>query len=371
MSPGAGARKRLGGVAGVVGVGGGFALGCGCRDAKAVAVAASSTSASPYSSATATDTSTATTASWRGARAAPHHPSSASGSTGTLTVPSASSSSFLWEDADGDAGEEVDCKQREGPAATASFSGLLRQLNELEQSVVSWGRKSTSKDCLSPPLPPPPPVPARPVKQRVAHSGGDSKEGQGNFSPPRPPPTSFQLQTTQQHRKAKNLQAQPPPPPPPPPLPLPPEQPLKAKSTVKGGKKEGASIPPTSQAAAPKHRKAKSCDGGGGRLDGTVAVVKQSDDPLSDFRRSMVNMVVENRIATGDELRELLRHFLALNAPHHHDTILRAFTEIWDEAFSAKTGPRGPAARQTPPRLRPKAPTPPRRRHDPPPRVWR
>ncbi|RLM74615.1 hypothetical protein C2845_PM15G19320 [Panicum miliaceum] len=372
MSPGAGARKRLGG---------GFALGCGCSDAKAVAVAAASTSASPYSSATATDTSTATTASWPRARTGPHHPSSASGSTGTLTVPSASSSSFLWEDADGDAGEEVDCKQREGSAATPSFSGLLRQLNELEQSVVSWGRKSTSKDCLSPP---PPPVPARPVKQRAAHSGGDSKEGQGNFSPPRPPPTSFQLQTTQQHRKAKNLDRadrqavevhskHAPPPPPPPPLPLPPEQPLKAKSTDKGGKKEDASIPPTSQAAAPKHRKAKSRDGGGGggRLDGTVAVAKQSDDPLSDFRRSMVNMVVENRIATGDELRELLRHFLALNAPHHHDAILRAFTEIWDEAFSAKTAPRGPAARQTPPRPRPKAPTPPRRRPAPLPRVWR
>jgi len=154
---------------------------------------------------------------------------------------------------------------------------------------------------------------------------------------------------------------------------LPPEQPLKAKSTDNGGK-EDASIAPTSQAAATKHRKAKSSDGGGGRLDGTVAVVKQSDDPLSDFRRSMVNMIVENRIATGDELRELLRHFLALNAPHHHDAILRAFTEVWDEAFSAKTAavPRRPAAaRQTPPRPRPKAPTPPRRRHAPPPRVWR
>ncbi|CAL5030463.1 unnamed protein product [Urochloa decumbens] len=433
MSPGAGAKKRLG-LGGVVG-GRGFGLGCGCRDAKAVAVAASS--ASPYSSATATDTSTATTATtWRGARAsaaaAAHHPSSAaSGSTGTLTVPSASSSSFLWEDA-GEEEEEVDCrKQREGtPAAAASFSGLLRQLNDLEQSVVSWGRKSTGKDCFSPPPPPPPlparplkqrakytggeskegydnfspppppppPLPARPLKQRVAHSGGDSKEGHGNFSPPAPP-TSFHLQVTQQPRKAKIMDEadrqagevhskQPPPPPPPPPLPLPPEQqPKKAKSTEKGGKKEdAASIFPTSQAAAPKHRKAKSCDGGKViRLEGSVAVVKQSEDPLSDFRRSMVNMVVENRIATGDELRELLRHFLALNAPHHHDAILRAFTEIWDEAFSisakATTTPhRDPAAagairRPTPPRQRTKTPTPtpPRRRmHAPtPPRVWR
>jgi len=127
---------------------------------------------------------------------------------------------------------------------------------------------------------------------------------------------------------------------------LPPEQPLKAKTDNGGKKDEDASIAPTSQAAATKHRKAKSSDGGGGRLDGTVAVVKQSDDPLSDFRRSMVNMIVENRIATGDELRELLRHFLALNAPHHHDAILRAFTEVWDEAFSAKTARRGRGRRR-------------------------
>ncbi|CAN6240584.1 unnamed protein product [Urochloa humidicola] len=428
MSPGSGAKKRLG-VTGLGVVGGrGFGLGCGCRDAKAVAVAASASSASPYS-ATSTDTSTATTATWRGgarAAAAAHQPSSAaSGSTGTLTVPSASSSSFLWEDADvGDAGEEeeeVDCsKQRESTSAAASFSGLLRQLNELEQSVVTWGRKSTGKDNFSPPPlqtakqraphsggdsnerhgdfspppPPPPPLPARPVKQRVVHSGGDGKEGHGNFSPPppQPPPSlQLQLQTTQQHRQAKNMDegdrkaGDVPSKQPPPPLSLPPEQQPKAKSTEKGGKKEDvvANIFPTSQAAAPKHRKTKSCDGGSGKVrleDGSVAVVKQSEDPLSDFRRSMVNMVVENRIATGDELRELLRHFLALNAPHHHDAILRAFTEIWDEAFSAaKTStphrdPGGGATRRpTPPRPRTKAPTPPRRRlhAPPPPRVWR
>ncbi|KAF8651674.1 hypothetical protein HU200_063186 [Digitaria exilis] len=422
MSPAAAAKKRLG-VSGA----GGFGLGCGCRDAKAVAVAvaASSSATSPYS-ATATDTSTATTATtWRRGRAAALHPSSASGSTGTLTVPSASSSSFLWEEDADDGEEEVDCsKQRESSAvATTSFSGLLRQLNELEQSVVSWGRKSTSKEYFSPP--PPPPPPPLPVKQRVVHSGGDdSKEGHGNFSPPPPPPpqlperpakqqvfqsggddskaghgnfsppppSPFELQTTQQNRKTKNIDKAVRPAgevhskskqPPSPPLPLPPEQ-VKATSTEKGGKKEEArsfkkkeeaSMFPTSQ--APNHRKAKSGDAGTGRLDGTVlAVVKQSDDPLSDFRRSMVNMIVENRIATGDELRELLRHFLALNAPHHHDAILRAFTEIWDEAFSAAAKTphrhREPAAvsarRPTPPRPRP---TPPRRRHSPPPRVWR
>jgi len=50
---------------------------------------------------------------------------------GLLTVLSVSSSSFLWEGADGDAGENVDYKW-EGPAATTGFSSLPRKLNELE-----------------------------------------------------------------------------------------------------------------------------------------------------------------------------------------------------------------------------------------------
>ncbi|KAL6651250.1 hypothetical protein ACP70R_010175 [Stipagrostis hirtigluma subsp. patula] len=375
MSPGVvAARKRLG----VVGVGG-FALGCGCKDATAVAVSASS--ASPYST-TATEASTATTATWRRARAA--HPS-ASASTGTLTVPSASSSSLLWEDAEAD-GEEVNCK-RVSAATTPSFSGLLRQLNELEQSVVSWGRKSTTRSDLPPPPPPPPPppLPSRPVKHRAVHGGDrrdDSKEGHGDFSPPPPPlpPPSLQFRT-QQHRKTKSMDrgdkqegeprfVQPPPPPPPPQLPSPPEQLRNVKSTTaKGVSKEDVKNLPPPQ--APTHRKAKSCDSkdaaGTGRLDGSVAVVKQSDDPLSDFRRSMVNMIVENRIATGDELRALLRPFLDLNAPHHHDAILRAFTEIWDEAFAANKAPQRKLARQpSPPPLRKASP---RRRQ--PPRAWR
>lgn len=111
-----------------------------------------------------------------------------------------------------------------------------------------------------------------------------------------------------------------------------------------------------------------SCDnsngfgGGSGRLDGSVAVVKQSEDPLGDFRRSMLNMIVENGIVTGDELRELLRRFLALNAPRHHDAILRAFAEIWDEVFA----PAAAATAEREPR-----PTAPRRRQPLPLPAWR
>lgn len=81
----------------------------------------------------------------------------------------------------------------------------------------------------------------------------------------------------------------------------------------------------------PRHQRIRS---EGGRVDESVAVVKDSDDPLTDFRRSMLQMIVEKEIVGGEELKELLRRFLLLNAPDHHDVILRAFTEIWNEVFS-------------------------------------
>ncbi|CAN6463756.1 unnamed protein product [Victoria cruziana] len=73
---------------------------------------------------------------------------------------------------------------------------------------------------------------------------------------------------------------------------------------------------------------------GDGRLGESVAVVKTSDDPLADFRWSMLQMIVEKEIVAVDDLRELLCCFLSLNSPQHHDLILRAFLEIWSEYFS-------------------------------------
>uniref|UniRef100_A0A8R7UUQ7 Transcription repressor n=1 Tax=Triticum urartu TaxID=4572 RepID=A0A8R7UUQ7_TRIUA len=190
--------------------------------------------------------------------------------TTTDTLTSASSSSLLWEDAvaEFDCGDDGHFK-RESSAATQSFSGLLRELNELEQSVVSWGRKS--------------------------HRSRDKK----------------------------------------------------------------ASTPP---------------------LEHNVAVVKQSEDPLSDFRQSMVQMIVENGIIAGEELRQMLRRFLTLNAPHHHDVILRAFAEIWEAVFAASYVPAPATApphkhtrREEPAAGRPPMPprTPPRHHHSPSPSAWR
>ncbi|KAF6995075.1 hypothetical protein CFC21_011644 [Triticum aestivum] len=82
-----------------------------------------------------------------------------------------------------------------------------------------------------------------------------------------------------------------------------------------------------------RHRRTAS-EGGGRRVEESVAVVKESADPLADFRRSMLQMIVEKEIVGGADLRELLHRFLSLNSPHHHHLILRAFAEIWEEVFS-------------------------------------
>ncbi|CAN6312114.1 unnamed protein product [Urochloa humidicola] len=85
-----------------------------------------------------------------------------------------------------------------------------------------------------------------------------------------------------------------------------------------------------------RHRRTVSdgCGGGSGRVEESVAVVKESADPLADFRRSMLQMIVEKEIVGGPELRELLHRFLWLNSPIHHHLILRAFAEIWEEVFA-------------------------------------
>ncbi|VAI59486.1 unnamed protein product [Triticum turgidum subsp. durum] len=296
LSPGISVKKRHGGA--------GFALGCGCKDAKSVSVVPASVSASPSPSGAGTSTTTETRR--RGGRANP----SASMTTDTLT--SASSSSLLWEDAvaEFECGDDGHFKM-EGSAATQSFSGLLRELNELEQSVVSWGRKS--------------------------HRNRDKKAST-------PPP---------EHKKATMKSG------------------VKGGDVTTGGAKDrrvGDSVEPGTVDA---------CVEVG--LDGSVAVVKQSEDPLSDFRQSMVQMIVENGIIAGEELRQMLRRFLTLNAPHHHDVILRAFAEIWDAVYAASYVPVPATAppskhtrREEPADGRPPMPrTPPRHHHSPSPSAWR
>ncbi|GAB2272136.1 hypothetical protein Dimus_006956 [Dionaea muscipula] len=65
----------------------------------------------------------------------------------------------------------------------------------------------------------------------------------------------------------------------------------------------------------------------------TLAVEKESKDPYLDFRRSMLQMIVENEIHSKEELKELLNCFLHLNSPCLHGIIIRVFTDIWNSFF--------------------------------------
>ncbi|KAI3977426.1 hypothetical protein MKX01_000339 [Papaver californicum] len=67
----------------------------------------------------------------------------------------------------------------------------------------------------------------------------------------------------------------------------------------------------------------------------SFAVVKRSSDPHSDFRTSMVEMIIEKQIFSAKDLEKLLQCFLSLNSSHHHRVIVQVFTEIWDALFSS------------------------------------
>ncbi|KAG5122701.1 hypothetical protein AAZX31_14G189000 [Glycine max] len=65
-----------------------------------------------------------------------------------------------------------------------------------------------------------------------------------------------------------------------------------------------------------------------GFLDG-FAVVKSSFDPQSDFRESMLEMIVENNIRASKDLEDLLACYLSLNSSEYRDLIVKAFEQIW------------------------------------------
>lgn len=74
-------------------------------------------------------------------------------------------------------------------------------------------------------------------------------------------------------------------------------------------------------------------------INDSVAVVKDSDDPYRDFRQSMVEMMSEKEIYSRSDLQQLLRCFLDLNPPHHHEIIVRAFMDVWSGGGEERTPP--------------------------------
>uniref|UniRef100_A0ACD5X289 Uncharacterized protein n=1 Tax=Avena sativa TaxID=4498 RepID=A0ACD5X289_AVESA len=85
-------------------------------------------------------------------------------------------------------------------------------------------------------------------------------------------------------------------------------------------------------------------------VSGSFAVVKRSDDPRADFRRSMAEMVVGRGIYDADGLERLLRCFLALNDQRHRRDIVDAFGDVWEAVFARPPSHgavvSGPAARR-------------------------
>ncbi|KAM7273914.1 hypothetical protein ACFE04_028578 [Oxalis oulophora] len=71
-----------------------------------------------------------------------------------------------------------------------------------------------------------------------------------------------------------------------------------------------------------------------GKVRESIAVVKKSNDPLEDFKRSMLEMILEKQMSDANDLEQLLECFLTLNSARYHEVIMDAFTEIWESLFA-------------------------------------
>ncbi|KAF8012472.1 hypothetical protein BT93_I0594 [Corymbia citriodora subsp. variegata] len=78
-----------------------------------------------------------------------------------------------------------------------------------------------------------------------------------------------------------------------------------------------------------------------GKVRESFAVVKRTEDPRGDFKRSMVEMIVEKQMFAEEDLQQLLRCLLSLNSRDHHDVIMDAFSEIWNALFGRRSSVAG------------------------------
>ncbi|MCL7050087.1 hypothetical protein MKW94_030218 [Papaver nudicaule] len=74
-----------------------------------------------------------------------------------------------------------------------------------------------------------------------------------------------------------------------------------------------------------------------GKVKESFAVVKKSEDPYEDFRKSMMEMILEKQMFESKELEQLLHCLLSLNSRHHHPIIIQAFSEIWEFLFCSSS----------------------------------
>ncbi|KAF1883865.1 hypothetical protein Lal_00038358 [Lupinus albus] len=64
-------------------------------------------------------------------------------------------------------------------------------------------------------------------------------------------------------------------------------------------------------------------------LSDSFAIVKSSFNPESDFRESMMEMIVHNNIRSSKDLEDLLACYLSLNSDEYHHLIIKVFKQIW------------------------------------------
>ncbi|GMP28286.1 hypothetical protein CsSME_00003898 [Camellia sinensis var. sinensis] len=74
-----------------------------------------------------------------------------------------------------------------------------------------------------------------------------------------------------------------------------------------------------------------------GKVKESFAVVKKSEDPYEDFKRSMMEMILEKQMFEERDLEQLLQCFLSLNSRHHHRVIVEAFADIWETLFCSSS----------------------------------
>ncbi|KAI4295966.1 hypothetical protein L6164_035959 [Bauhinia variegata] len=66
-----------------------------------------------------------------------------------------------------------------------------------------------------------------------------------------------------------------------------------------------------------------------------VAMEKSSYDPREDFRESMVEMIMTNRLQDPKDLRNLLNYYISMNSEEYHSLILDVFHEVCTNLFSS------------------------------------
>lgn len=64
-----------------------------------------------------------------------------------------------------------------------------------------------------------------------------------------------------------------------------------------------------------------------------VAMEKSSYDPREDFRESMVEMILANRLQEPKDLRSLLNYYISMNSQDYHGIILEVFHEVCTNLF--------------------------------------